>query len=231
MICTKCRKSVRVISKFLDDRLNDALEVAGEITNEVAKCINNPLFQLLVSQLPTGTDAAKVLAVIENVLTTASNVAACKDLTGIEKVNCLMNGLNLLPKDERNSVLLRLKSALTAYLDGNRYEKYVYDTAGQFDYFNRKVNEGANLLTETKETAFEEIKPESEQPLASVTSAALNLAENAPSHAMPVSSVPQATPPTPQAFSTAPAVSSGPGSEVKPHEGGPTVPPPAPKAF
>lgn len=201
MICTKCKKTVRVVSKFLDDQLSNSLEIAGEITNEVAKVINNPLFQLLLSQIPDSVNKQAVLSVIEKVLSTTSNIAKCENLTGLDKINCLMNALNILPKDERNSVLLRLKSALTAYLDGNRFEKFVYDTAGQFDYFNEKIKGG--FPVEAKSDFIEPVKEVTEQK-ETVVSIAESVLNDKPefTHAMPMQASPELAeaPKTPQAF-------------------------------
>lgn len=195
MICKKCKQTVRVVSKFLDDQLSNSLEIAHAITDEVAKVINNPLFQLLISQLPAGVNTQHILNVIEEVLTTTGDVIKCDKLTGIDKINCLMQALNLLPKDERNAILARLKSAITAAVDGNRFEKFVYDTAGQMDYFNEKIKAGAPVLSNS-----DFIQPENiAQPEATVKSET-HLAQSEQIHAMPIQEVPQATPPTPQAF-------------------------------
>lgn len=195
MICKKCKQTVKVVTKFLDEQLSDSLEIAHMITNEVAKVINNPLFQLLISQLPQGVNTNHVLSVIEEVLTTTGEVIKCEKLTGIDKINCLMQALNLLPKDERNAILARLKSALTAAVDGNRFEKFVYDTAGQFDYFNEKIKSGAPVMANS-----DFIQPEAVlQPEATVKSET-HIPQSEQIHAMPIQEVPQEAPPTPQAF-------------------------------
>lgn len=205
MICTKCKKTVRVISKFLDDKLTNSLEIAHAITTEVAKVVDNPLFQLLVSQLPAGANVTAVLNVIDNVLSKAQKVITCEHLTGIDRVNCLMNSLNILPKDERNSILLRLKSALTAEIDGGRFEQYVYDTAGQLDYFNEKIKSGAPV--EKDGTFIEVVKDATTEANLTQgfvqTENVVQIAEKVltePTHAMPLQSTPIATPPTPRSF-------------------------------
>jgi len=211
MICTKCKKTVRVISKFLDDQLTDALEAAHLITNEVAKVIGNPLFQLLISQLPAGVNTNAVLTTIENVLSTSQKIATCEHLTGLDRINCLMNALNILPKEERNGILARLKSALTANLDGNRYEPFVYDTAGQLDYFKVKIEAGAPVK---KDSEFIEIVKDqaTEQNLQNTTGKAPDLlnvvqiaetvlkAQEQPTHAMPIQVGIIPEPATPRAF-------------------------------
>jgi len=204
MICKKCKKTVRVISKFLDDQLTDALETAHEITNEVAKVVNNPLFQLLLSQLPAGVNTNAVLTTIESVLSTAQKVDACQHLTGLEKINCLMNALNLLPKEERNSVLARLKSALTATIDGNRYEPFVYDTAGQLDYFKVKIEAGAAVKKDSEfvEIVKDEATEQNLQPVNVVQIAEEVLRPQEFTHAMPHGTTPAhgEQPPVPRAF-------------------------------
>lgn len=198
MICKKCKQTVKVVTKFLDEQLSDALEVAHLITNEVAKCINNPLFQLLVSQLPQGVNTNHILSVIEKVLITTGEVIKCDKLTGIEKINCLMQALNLLPKDERNAILARLKSALTAAIDGNRFEKFVYDTAGQFDYFNEKIKSGAPVMANSDFT-----QPINENSASQVLNTGAEFKGNSQAEntfAMPISERPAEAPPTPQAF-------------------------------
>jgi len=157
MICTKCKKTVRVIAKFLDEQLNNALEIAGEITNEVAKAVDNPLFQFLVSQIPHNANTDAVLKTIETTLSQVARFASCEGLTGVEKINCLISGLNILPKSERNSVLLRLHSALAATADGNRFEPFVYDTAAQLNYFDSKIKKGIPVeVTADKNSFIEE---------------------------------------------------------------------------
>jgi len=201
MICQRCKKTIRVVSKFLDEQLNNSLELAHLITNEVAKVIDNPLFQLLISQLPANVNNSHVLAVIEDVLSTVEKVSKCEGLTGIEKINCLMNALNLLPKDERNSVLLRLKSALTAAIDGNRFEKFVYDTAGQFDYLNEKIKQGANVLRDKEYLPAENVVAIAESVATEKQSeqeAGKSQSENL--HAMPIAERPVEAAPIPRAF-------------------------------
>jgi len=154
MICTKCKKTVRVIAKFLDDQLNNALEIAGEVTNEVAKVIDNPLFKFLVSQIPHNTNTNLVLKTIENVLGRVAKFATCKDLTGVEKINCLISGLNVLSKHERNAVLLQLHAALAANVDGNRFEPFVYDTAAQLNYFDSKIKAGKPVEISADKNSF-----------------------------------------------------------------------------
>ena len=157
MICTKCKKTVRVIAKFLDEQLNNALEIAGEVTHEVAKVIDNPLFQFLVSQIPHNANTDAVLKTIENVLGRIAKFATCEGLTGTEKINCLISGLNILPKHERNSILLQLHAALAAEVDGNRFEPFVYDTAAQLNYFDSKIKKGVPVeVTADKNSFIEE---------------------------------------------------------------------------
>lgn len=193
MICTKCRKSARVVMKFFDEQLNNALHIAGDIVNEVAKVIDNPLFELLISQLPASVNVEACIKVIEDVLVKTSAIAKCEGLTGIEKVNCLMKGLNLLPKDERNSALLRLKSELTQLLDGNRYEKYVYDTSGQLEYFNRKIEAGSPIKKDGQEFVQNET-------VVQVAEEQLRKSQAEYNHAMPIEQAPTVPPPAPQAF-------------------------------
>lgn len=148
MICTKCRKTVKVIAKFLDDQLSHALDIAHAITNEIAKAIDNPLFQLLVSQITfaSGLPVDKVLAIIESELKFIDKAYVdCEGLTGVDRINCLLNALNIIPASERNSALLRIKSKLTAQLDGNRFKSFVYDTAAQLNYFNEQVKNNRNV--------------------------------------------------------------------------------------
>jgi len=202
MICTKCKKTVRVISKFLDEQLTNALDIAHAVTNEVAKVIDNPLFQLLASQLPAGTNKDAILATIEKVLSTTNNILTCEHLTGIDKINCLMNVLNILPKDERNSILLRLKSALTAQLDGNRFVPFVYDTAAQLNYLNEKIKAGAGV--EAGKDYVEIVKDEKTEQLLNVVQIAEEVfkptGQAANQFAQPMNEKPVEAPPTPQAF-------------------------------
>lgn len=202
MICAKCRKTVKVISKFLDDKLTAALEIAHSITTEIAKVIDNPLFQLLISQLPAGVNTDLILSKIEEVLTVSDDLIQCKDLTGLEKVNCLMQGLNLLPRKQRNSLLLRLKSELVADLDGNRYEGFVYDTAAQMSYFNEKVIAGANVEKDGEQRTPEIVKVVSGNVILTGGNNAVSTSVNqtASTFAQPISETPQAAARTPQAF-------------------------------
>lgn len=207
MICKNCKKTVRVITKFLDEQLTNALDIAHAITSEVAKVIDNPLFQLLVSQLPAGTNKDAILKTIEKVLSTTNNVLKCEHLTGIDKINCLMNALNILPKDERNSILLRLKSALTAQLDGNRFEGFVYDSAAQLNYLNEKIKAGAGV--EKNVDYVEVVKNENQLNVAQIAEQVFNIdskietpatGQAANLFAQPISEAPQEAARTPQAF-------------------------------
>ena len=186
MYCTKCRKTIRVITKYIDDALTNSLTIANSIVNEIAKVIDNPMFELLLSQLPVGVNTEKVISIITKVLTTSKKVIDCKDLTGIDKVNCLMKSLNLLPKEERNSKLLQLASQLTADLDGKRYTGVVYDTAAQLNYLNEVILSGKALQLDGKERAAE---PSIYTAAAAV---AANVSQSEKVHAEPVSETPQA---------------------------------------
>lgn len=152
MICKKCRNAVRVASKFLDEKLTDALDFAADVTAELKKFIGNPLFELLVSQIPpiAGVSPEDVLNVIQSELEKISQLAGCKDLTGLQRINCMMNALNLLPKSEQNKFFSSVSSSLALIADGGRYKNFVYDTATQMHYFNYKLKEGANVLRGTE---------------------------------------------------------------------------------
>lgn len=200
MFCKKCQKTIRVISKFIDTQLTESLETAGMITAEVAKVINNPLFQLSVSMLPANSDTTKVLATIEKVLTISNNLAECTDKTGLDRINCLMHALNLLPAEERNSALLRLNSALTAMQDGNRYEQYVYDTAAQMSYFNDKVLSGRKIEIDGEQRPAEKMAVV--LPALEMIESKANETTGQANHifAKPIDTAPAAAAATPKAF-------------------------------
>lgn len=207
MICKKFKKTVAVTIKFLDETLDSALTIAQQITNEVAKVIGNPLFQFLVSQLPAGVNTEAILKKIEEVLTVTGDITACKDLTGVDKINCLMQGLNLLPKKERNSILHRLNAELTATLDGQRFEQVVYDSAAQLNYFNEVIASGRPL--KNGDTTERPVKIVS-MP---VEDAIKTLSQVHNTFAQPIREVPQIATQTPNAiqFTAPPAVTDLPG--------------------
>lgn len=143
MSCKNFRKTVKKATDILDDALTTALDTAHKVTTVVAKIINDPSFQLIYDAIP-GSDKKKVLNVIIETLEKTNKVVNCQQFTDpIDKANCMLGALNVMTPDERNKYMLALKVAVTATIDGNRYKSFVYDTAAQTDYFNRKLEAGS----------------------------------------------------------------------------------------
>jgi len=143
MPCKNFRKSVKKATDILDNALTVALDTAHKVTAIVGQIINDPSFQLIYDAIP-GTDKTKVLNVIIDTLAKTNKVVNCEQFADpIDKANCMLGALNLMNEEERNKYMLALKTAVTAVVDGNRYKSFVYDTAAQTDYFNRKLEGGS----------------------------------------------------------------------------------------
>lgn len=143
MPCKNFRKTVKKATDILDDALTTALETAHKVTAVVGQIINDPTFQLIYDAIP-GSDKKKVVGVIIDTLEKTDKVVNCKKFKDpIDKANCMLGALNLMSEDERNKYMLALKVAVTATIDGNRYKSFVYDTAAQTDFFNRKLEAGS----------------------------------------------------------------------------------------
>lgn len=146
MGCKNFTKNVRKAKEILDAALTKALDIAHNVTTEVAKIIGDPNFQLIYAAIP-GKDKEKVIGVIIDTLAATNKVVNCKKFADpIDKANCMLGALNLMSEEERNKYMLALKTALTVVIDGNRYKQFVYDTAAQADYFNRKLVAGSDVM-------------------------------------------------------------------------------------
>lgn len=209
MNCKKLKTTMKNVFNFMDEALNSSLILAHSITNEVAKIIGNPLFQLSLSMLPAGINIDVVLEKIEAVLKTTEGITRCESLTGIEKVNCLIAGLNLMPKDKRDSKLLLLASTLTALFDGYRFKKVVYDSAAQINYLNQSFAAGKPLAIDEKERKPFDSGIDLNKALKALTGSQLKDS----TFAQPLSEVPQEVPQIPSAVSlaTVPPITDLPG--------------------
>jgi len=146
MACKNFNKTVKKGMDILDNALTKALDIAHSVTTEVAKIIGDPSFQLIYDVIP-GKDKEKIVGVIIDTLAATNKVVNCKKFKDpIDKANCMLGALNLMDETERNKYMLALKTALTVVIDGNRYKQFVYDTAAQADYFNRKLTAGSDVM-------------------------------------------------------------------------------------
>lgn len=138
--CKRAKATVKKALAFIDDKLTDALNAALSVTSVIKKVTENPLFKITLTALPpiNGFNPFQVVQIINDSIEKIEDISKCRELSGIDKINCYLQQIQGMPKEKQNSILIKLKSLIAEKIDGKRFAGAWYDTAAQVNYLIAK---------------------------------------------------------------------------------------------
>ncbi|HMO32314.1 MAG TPA: hypothetical protein PKE63_07860 [Lacibacter sp.] len=134
-------KAISRLWNKVDDFTEQNVEQALRVTSGLKRFLESPAADILEAIIPGNVDALvrkHLLQATNTAVTALGIVDACKGLNDREKLLCIINELQKLPKDGRDAVLFKLAALIAKYLDKNKLPQSSYDLLVQGKYFESK---------------------------------------------------------------------------------------------